>query len=89
VSSPQRTTGNPDASPGRQVSVVPTDELAQATRRQEILCNVMSVRARVIRRMIAQIGHNGGLTAERPETTEINLGRARPVNHPHVIGRRK
>ena len=42
-----------------------------------------------IMREIVQIGHNGELIAERPVTTEIKLGKARPVNHPQVIGRRK
>ena len=37
-------------------------------------------------REIVRIGHNGGLIAERPVITEIKLGMARPVNHPHVIG---
>ena len=76
--SQQRLEVIPDASPVKQASVVPTDELALVTRRQEILCNVMSVMVLAILREIVQIGHNGGLIAECPETAEIKLGRPRP-----------
>ena len=49
----------------------------------------MSIRGMAIMRVIRQIGHNGGLTAEVPETTVIKLGREKPVSHPHVIGQRE
>ena len=81
--------GNPHASPVRQVSVVPTKELAQATHRQKILCNVMSAVAMAITRVITQIGHKGGLTIERPRTVAGKLDRESPANHPRVIVQRE
>ena len=42
----------------------PTSELPQAMRSREILCSVTNAVTTATMRVIAQIGHNGGLTAK-------------------------